>query len=228
LTNIVRHAKASTVTIQAGVKAGWFTLRVADNGCGVNPKHLSDPRALGLLGMRERAILLGGSVDFSAHRGGGTVVTVRIPVKPSSAAPDLSGPAMQKFSLASDRPSPRILLAEDHALYRKGLKAILAEIFPAAFCGEVENADQALEALRAADWDILLLDLSMPGKSGMAVLAAMPSPVPVLVISMHEGAAYASRLRRAGASGYISKSSSLDRIAAAVTTVLAGQQYFPT
>jgi PAS domain S-box-containing protein len=79
LTNVVRHANAKSVEIGASVRDGWLALKIADNGKGLDPQHLADARSLGILGMRERANLLGGTVEFSARRGGGTVVTVRIP-----------------------------------------------------------------------------------------------------------------------------------------------------
>ena len=87
LTNVVRHADAHTVSIRVTTKGGWLTLRVADDGKGLDPKYLSDSQSLGLLGMRERALLLGGRVEFSARRGGGTVVTVQVPAFASDAAP---------------------------------------------------------------------------------------------------------------------------------------------
>src|ERR1019366_1345364 len=87
LTNIVRHAAANAVNIRVTSQGGWFTLRVADDGTGLDPKHLADSESLGLLGMRERALLWGGRVDFTARRGGGTVVTVQVPTLASDSAP---------------------------------------------------------------------------------------------------------------------------------------------
>ena len=87
MTNVVRHAAANAVSIRVTAKGGRLTLRVADDGKGLDPKHPSDSRSLGLLGMRERALLLGGSVDFSARRGGGTVVTVQVPALASEPGP---------------------------------------------------------------------------------------------------------------------------------------------
>ena len=87
LTNVLRHAEAKAVSVELRASGGWLILRVADDGKGLDPKLLPDPLSLGLLGMRERALLLGGRVDFAARRGGGTVVTVRIPTDEPRATP---------------------------------------------------------------------------------------------------------------------------------------------
>jgi PAS domain S-box-containing protein len=79
LTNILRHAGASAITLNLRRKSTWFTLEVADDGKGITPAHLSDPHSLGLFGMRERAFLFGGEVRFSPRPGGGTVVTLSMP-----------------------------------------------------------------------------------------------------------------------------------------------------
>jgi PAS domain S-box-containing protein len=93
LTNILRHAAASSIAVRLRSDAGWLTLRVADNGKGMDLKRLSDPDALGLVGMRERARIVGGEVRFSAGRRGGTVVTVRIPMTtPAATSPGSDAP----------------------------------------------------------------------------------------------------------------------------------------
>lgn len=79
LTNILRHAGASVITVNLRRKSTWFTLEVADDGKGIAPAHLSDPHSLGLFGMRERAFSFGGEVRFSPRLGGGTVVTLSMP-----------------------------------------------------------------------------------------------------------------------------------------------------
>jgi signal transduction histidine kinase len=79
LTNILRHAGASAVTVDLHRETGSFILEVGDDGKGMAPVHLSNRHSLGLLGMRERALLFGGEVRFSPRRGGGTLVTLRMP-----------------------------------------------------------------------------------------------------------------------------------------------------
>jgi signal transduction histidine kinase len=91
MTNIARHARASAVQIALHERGGVFELRIRDNGRGITSGQIADPRSIGLLGMRERVALIGGSFDVAGRRGKGTAVTVRIgvsrPAKPSPAAP---------------------------------------------------------------------------------------------------------------------------------------------
>jgi signal transduction histidine kinase len=79
LTNITRHAEASEVRVELGELDGQWVLQIADNGKGIRPSDLIDPKSLGLLGMEERAALLGGEVTFQPGAQGGTVVTLRVP-----------------------------------------------------------------------------------------------------------------------------------------------------
>lgn len=80
LTNVARHAKASVVNITLQEQAGGLVLEVRDNGCGVTDAQLADPQSLGLVGMRERALLLGGETTCTGIAGAGTTVRVRIPL----------------------------------------------------------------------------------------------------------------------------------------------------
>jgi PAS domain S-box-containing protein len=230
LTNILRHAAASSITVRLRADGGWLTLRVADDGKGIDLKRLSDPDALGIVGMRERARIAGGEVRFAAGRRGGTVVTVHIPMlEPiGSAEPPVAVAELPSGPLAHP---PRILLVDDHAVFRNELKAVLAQTWPEALFGEAGDGSAALQAALSGSWDIIILDLSMPGKSGLAVLhelRIMRPALPVLVLSMHAEPAYAEAARQAGARGYVAKSNSPAHIATAVALILAGGNHFPT
>ena len=85
LTNVVRHASASAVQVALAERAGAFELQIRDNGGGITEAEIHDPRAIGLLGMRERAALVGGTFAITGRRGKGTVVTVRVPLRASPA-----------------------------------------------------------------------------------------------------------------------------------------------
>ena len=80
LTNVLRHAQASTLQVHLEVSAGWLVLRVSDNGCGIPASTLAHNNSLGLLGMRERATQWGGDLSIQGSDGKGTTVTVRLPV----------------------------------------------------------------------------------------------------------------------------------------------------
>jgi signal transduction histidine kinase len=86
LTNVVRHAQASAVTVTLAERRGEFELRIRDNGRGVTDAQVSDPQAMGLLGMRERAALVGGTFQIAGRRGKGTTIVVRVPLHGKSTA----------------------------------------------------------------------------------------------------------------------------------------------
>ncbi len=122
----------------------------------------------------------------------------------------------------------RILLVDDHAVVREGLKQILADSIRGATFGEAATGDEALEKARAGAWDVVILDMSLPGASGIEVLKElrqMHPRLPVLVLSMHPEEQFAARALRAGAAGYVTKRTAAEQIAAAVGKVLAGRKY---
>ena len=122
----------------------------------------------------------------------------------------------------------RILLVDDHAVVREGLKQILADSIRGATFGEAATGDEALEKAKAGAWDVVILDMSLPGASGIEVLKElrqMYPRLPVLVLSMHPEEQFAARALRAGAAGYVTKRTAAEQIAAAVGKVLAGRKY---
>ena len=122
----------------------------------------------------------------------------------------------------------RILIADDHAVVRQGLKQILAEAFKRATFGEAANSQQTLECVWKEHWDAVILDLTMPGRSGLEVLKeikrAHPA-LPVLILSMHPEDQFAVRLLKAGASGYMTKETAPDELVGAVRKAMAGGRY---
>jgi two-component system, NarL family, invasion response regulator UvrY len=122
----------------------------------------------------------------------------------------------------------RILIADDHAILRRGLKEILVRELKEAECGEAQSADQVLDLVRKQDWDLLILDVSMPGRSGLDVLADLKQlrpKLPILVLSMHPVSQYGKRVLKAGASGYMNKECAPEELIKAVRKVLAGGLY---
>ena len=122
----------------------------------------------------------------------------------------------------------RILLADDHSIVRQGLRTILAEEFEAAEFGEAKDTRQALTLMQEQPWDVVILDVTMPGSSGMEALRQIKDTypqVPVLVLSMHPEDQYAARAFREGAAGYLTKETAPDELAKAARQALDGGKY---
>lgn len=122
----------------------------------------------------------------------------------------------------------RILIADDHHVVRRGLKQILLEGFPTATIEEVSDAESLVKSAITKEWDVVISDLSMPGRSGLDALQqikqSLPS-IPVLILSIHPEEQYAIRVLKAGASGYLSKESAPEELVKAVQQVLLGKKY---
>jgi two-component system invasion response regulator UvrY len=122
----------------------------------------------------------------------------------------------------------RVLIVDDHAIVRRGLRALLSHEFQGAAFGEASDAAQALEQLRKQEWDVALLDINLPGKSGLDLLKELKAEwprLPVLVLSAHSEDQFAVRVLKAGAEGYMTKDTVLEELAKAVSKILAGGRY---
>ena len=122
----------------------------------------------------------------------------------------------------------RILIVDDHAVVRDGVKTIVGERFGEVVLGEASTANEALELARKEEWDAVVLDISLGGRSGLEVLKELKHlrpKLPVLILSMHSEAQYARRAFKAGASGYITKESSHAELVAAINKVIEGRRY---
>lgn len=123
---------------------------------------------------------------------------------------------------------PRVLIADDHAVVRAGYKQFLEAERSITEVGEVTSGSEALDALRRKDWDLLLMDIHMPDRSGLDILKHVTTGYPgvrVLIMSGLPEEQYARNVLRAGASGYLSKGGSSDEMLKAVRTVLNGRRY---
>jgi two-component system, NarL family, invasion response regulator UvrY len=122
----------------------------------------------------------------------------------------------------------RILLVDDHPVVRQGIKQVLAGAFHPALVGEAANAEEGLTEVRSTDWDVMVLDLTLPGLSGLDLLKDLRRErptLPVLVLSMHPADQFARRAMNAGASGYLTKDSAPTELVKAVGEVMAGRRY---
>jgi DNA-binding NarL/FixJ family response regulator len=122
----------------------------------------------------------------------------------------------------------RVLVADDHAVLRAGAKEIVSQGFQDAICGEAANGEQVLDQVKKQKWDLVILDIAMPGRSGVEVLCELKRlqpKLPVLVLSMHPEDQYGRRMLRAGASGFMSKDVAPDELINAIRKVLTGGRY---
>lgn len=121
-----------------------------------------------------------------------------------------------------------VLVADDHAIIRDGLRKILGETGDLCVAGEASDAQEVVEQVRARDWGLVVLDMSMPGRSGLELIRQLKSErprLPILVFSMHPEEQYAVRAIRAGAAGYLSKETDSDMLLPAMRKVAGGGAY---
>jgi DNA-binding NarL/FixJ family response regulator len=122
----------------------------------------------------------------------------------------------------------RVLIADDHAIVREGLKQILADTRDIVVAGDAENGAEAIKTVRACECDVLLLDISMPDRSGIDVLKQIKGEfpkLPVLMLTMHREDQYAIRSLKAGAAGFLNKQSAPAELVNAIRQVAAGRKY---
>ncbi len=122
----------------------------------------------------------------------------------------------------------RALIIDDHEIVRRGLKEVLDDEFSELEIGEAENSRAALELISSEDWDIVLLDINIPGRNGLEVLSEIKRlrpRTPVLVVSAYAEEEFAIRSLKLGASGYLNKSRASDEVVAAMRKAMSGGKY---
>jgi two-component system invasion response regulator UvrY len=122
----------------------------------------------------------------------------------------------------------RILLVDDHPIVRQGIKQVLSGAFNPAVIGEAANAEEGMSEVQMNDWDVMVLDISLPRASGLDLLKDVRRDrptLPVLVLSMHPPDQFARRAMSAGASGYLTKDSAPSELVKAIGEVIAGRRY---
>jgi two-component system, NarL family, invasion response regulator UvrY len=147
---------------------------------------------------------------------------MQVSIRSGNPARPFDPPAMGKTPMNS------ILLADDHAIVRKGLRQLLTEAHAGFEVGEAGSGRETLDLLRQGRWDLLVLDINMPDRSGLDILRQVQSSYPetrVLVLSGYPERQYAVNVLRAGARGYLNKVMAPEELLAAVKTVLSGKRY---
>ena len=133
---------------------------------------------------------------------------------------------MSKKSAAQNK--KRILIVDDHPMMRQGLAQLISAETDLAVCGESENAEHALDAINSLKPDLVIADISLPGKNGLELIKdfrVIQPDLPILVISMHDESLYAERVLRAGGRGYIMKQEGGKKLMQAIRQVLEGKIY---
>jgi DNA-binding NarL/FixJ family response regulator len=121
-----------------------------------------------------------------------------------------------------------VLVADDHAIVRRGLTLILSEEFEQVVVGEAQNGREVIEQIEKDDWEVVVLDITMPGRSGLDLLKEIKRlrpQLPVLILSMHSEDQFAVRAFKAGAAGYMTKEKAPEELVKAIKKVLAGGKY---
>jgi two-component system, NarL family, invasion response regulator UvrY len=122
----------------------------------------------------------------------------------------------------------KVLIADDHAIVRRGLKQVILEEYPSAVIGEVADAEDLLKEVISQDWSMVICDMNMPGRSGLDALNQIKQAtphLPVLIMSMYPEDQYALRVLKAGASGYLEKDTIHDDIIKAIQTLQLGKKF---
>lgn len=122
----------------------------------------------------------------------------------------------------------RALIADDHAVVRRGLQVLLAEAREISAIGEASTAKQTLERLRSEPWDVLILDINLPDGSGLDVLQQVKQEfpaIPVLILTIYGEEQFAARALRAGAAGYVTKETAAEELVGAIRKVVDGGRY---
>lgn len=122
----------------------------------------------------------------------------------------------------------KVLIADDHAIVRRGLKQLLLEEYPSALVGEVGDAESLVTEVISHQWDIIVCDMNMPGRSGLDALGQIKQiapQIPILIMSMYPEDQYALRVLKAGASGYLGKETIHEHIIKAIQTVQLGKKF---
>mgnify|MGYP006197376653 CR=1 FL=1 len=121
-----------------------------------------------------------------------------------------------------------ILIVDDHDIVREGLKQIVSETSDVTVAGEARRGAEALDLVRERAWDVVVLDLNLPDRPGLDVLTQIRSirpQTPVLILSMHQQASYASRALKAGAAGYVGKDSAREHLVTAIRKLARGEKF---
>jgi PAS domain S-box-containing protein len=244
LTNVHRYSGSPDAEIRIFAEDGELRLEVVDHGKGIEAgtaRTLIDGIAslgVGIPGMRERLRQLGGQLEVDFGRSG-TRVLANVPLRPAEAeipVPDDTESSVHDTTRDSDSVSRsdarrRILIADDHEVMRRGVRGLLESHNEWAVCGEAFEGKEAVVKSRELRPDLIIMDINMPGLTGIAAAQQIRRENPsakILFFSVHESAQTVREVVNAGAQGYVAKSRAGHDLVDAVRNVLDGGTFFPT
>src|SRR5580658_1431863 len=244
LTNVHRYSGSPDAEIKIYADGGELCLEIIDHGKGIEAgtaRTLIDGIAslgVGIPGMRERLRQLGGQLEVEFGRSG-TRVLANVPLRPAEAeisVPDDSESSVRDTTRDSDSVSRsdarrRILIADDHEVMRRGVRGLLESHNEWAVCGEAFEGKEAVVKSRELRPDLIIMDINMPGLTGIAAAQQIRRENPsakILFFSVHESAQTVREVVNAGAQGYVAKSRAGHDLVDAVRNVLDGGTFFPT
>jgi PAS domain S-box-containing protein len=233
LINVIKHAKVSCATLSITLEdTDLLKIIVQDRGKGFDPHSLHIKRVgehFGILSVSERMEALGGWCRMDSAPGVGTTVTLGLPLRPaieplSNDTVAASGQApvssVEKASIVH-----RVLLVENHAMVRQGLRAILESFKDVTVVGEASNGQDALSVVSELRPDVILMDINMPTMEGIEatklITAAYPSGV-VIGVSVNDSEPMVDAMRKAGAAGFVTKDAAAEQLHAAISSLARG------
>jgi len=235
LLNTAKHAQTSRAVVTVSHLANdRLRFVVSDDGVGFAPAELqnhSKPSGFGLFSIRERLELIGGRMEVTSAPGQGTRVTLEAPIGRTASAPADSSvepaPLLRGTDVAPREPSQslcpptpiRVLLADDHAILRQGLAGLLREHGGVEVVGEAADGQQAVEMAVRTRPEVILMDISMPGMSGIEATRRIVATLPqtrVIGLSMHDADDMATAMTKAGAVAYLRKDAGTDAVLTAL------------
>jgi PAS domain S-box-containing protein len=249
LTNVHRYSGSPNAEIRISAHRGQVKLEVIDHGGGLQVGATRAPLegvaslGVGIPGMRERLRQLGGQLEVDFGRNG-TRVIATVPVRKSEgersvmAGPAASSPAAENQpSFGSDdseaqlKPRRRILIADDHEVMRRGVRGLIESHQEWAVCGEAVEGREAVQKSRELKPDLVILDINMPGLTGLGAAQEILLENPmakILFFSVHESLQTVREVVSAGGQGYVAKSRAGHDLVRAVQEVLEGRTFFPS
>jgi CheY-like chemotaxis protein len=221
LLNVARHAEVKTADVNATLtRDGLLKIAVIDRGKGFDTGGGELPSktgaSFGLFNLRERLSLIGGITRVVSAPGEGTTVELTVPVAfdlPKPPKPDAAQPIIEPKANGGPRRALRVLVADDHKIFREGLIALLLQEPYLVIVGESGDGQEAVDLARHLRPDILIVDVSMPRMNGIQVASLLSRELPGLKIvglSMHERDDMADAMRSAGAVAYCAKNAPVE------------------